>query len=236
MPDLLCKECATLEDTLRVGRVARVAQPPSCWLPLHSCRAAAAGCSPSAHRPRHHPQSPCLSACLPARTHARLQLLSLAVRHRRVGSHELNMESSRSHSIFTGERAQASWRPCWRLLLLAGSPLAASPGVAGTCNTGEQAWRQPWQQAWQQPWHGGAGTGSPGKQRGGGGHRTAWYCTARMGFVSCALTWAPACVCTAPGRRCSVCGLHPHPARRSRVRRHSLRQGGWVGGWVGAAA
>ncbi|PRW61495.1 kinesin motor catalytic domain [Chlorella sorokiniana] len=30
-----------------------------------------------------------------------LQVLSMAVRHRRVGSHELNMESSRSHSIFT---------------------------------------------------------------------------------------------------------------------------------------
>lgn len=30
------------------------------------------------------------------------QVLSMAVRHRRVGSHELNMESSRSHSIFTG--------------------------------------------------------------------------------------------------------------------------------------
>lgn len=31
-----------------------------------------------------------------------VQVLSTAVRHRRVGSHELNMESSRSHSIFTG--------------------------------------------------------------------------------------------------------------------------------------
>lgn len=30
-----------------------------------------------------------------------LQVLSLAVRHRRVGSHEMNTESSRSHSIFT---------------------------------------------------------------------------------------------------------------------------------------
>ena len=36
-----------------------------------------------------------------------LQVLSMAVRHRRVGSHELNMESSRSHSIFTGEQVVA---------------------------------------------------------------------------------------------------------------------------------
>jgi hypothetical protein len=157
MPDLLCKECATLEDTLRVrcswaGLLGLGSYKAAIWLPLH-LRQAAAGNSPAAAHPRatlrcfHFlhcscpqcvtadplPACACLLACL--------QLLSLAVRHRRVGSHELNMESSRSHSIFTGgaRAGGGSWR------LAAGSPgspgspdASGSPSSPDTCSSDKQ--------------------------------------------------------------------------------------------------
>lgn len=125
---------------LRLGWAAWAGQLQSraIWLPLHP-RQAAAGNSPAAAHPRatlrcfHFlhcscpqcvtadplPACVCLLACL--------QLLSLAVRHRRVGSHELNMESSRSHSIFTGgaRAGGGSWRLAALAALAAPTHLAA---------------------------------------------------------------------------------------------------------------
>lgn len=104
-----------------------------------------------------------------------LQVLALAARHRRVGSHELNLESSRSHSIFTG----------------------AHDAVQAPHNVALRA-----------------------------SHSTAHHFCLRTAACSFLL---PSCVC-------SVCGLHPHPARRSRVRSDALRQGGHAAGLKGDGA
>ncbi len=58
-----------------------------------------AGSTLPAPAPALVPTGPCVAAFSTPSP----QVLSLAVRHRRVGTHEMNMESSRSHSIFTGK-------------------------------------------------------------------------------------------------------------------------------------
>lgn len=111
VPELLCKECSSLEETLQVRRGRKEAlcfwqpqQSRHVQRPIGRTQGATAACAlfgpvlilcwcdSSAPPPPHPPTT---------HTH-NLQVLSLAVRHRRVGSHEMNMESSRSHSIFTG--------------------------------------------------------------------------------------------------------------------------------------
>lgn len=83
---------------------------------------------------------------------ARMQLLSLAVRHRRVGSHELNMESSRSHSIFTGGWqlwAGSLWQAAadrqlvagWLWQAILGRQRAGSVWSAGTCRQLLRGWQ-----------------------------------------------------------------------------------------------
>lgn len=77
---------------LVLGQLAARRPPPLSWLHVMSALEADNFCCKA-------PAS---------QSDASLQVLSMAVRHRRVGSHELNMESSRSHSIFTGEPTQCN--------------------------------------------------------------------------------------------------------------------------------
>lgn len=120
VPELLCKECSSLEETLRVSSVAG-AQHDLYGVASHVAevragqdwRRPACALHPAVPLVWHRKgrRSLCRAAPWP-------QVLSLAVRHRRVGSQEMNMESSRSHSIFTGgprgggEEVMCSWCPC----------------------------------------------------------------------------------------------------------------------------
>jgi hypothetical protein len=67
-------------------------------------------------------------------------VLALAVRHRRVGSHEMNEKSSRSHSIFTGGHCLPAGRPACRPARLPAAYRSAQQTASLGCCRVEGTW------------------------------------------------------------------------------------------------